>query len=38
MDIGVFRRVGCPEAKLIDKFGLGDKTGNFFETLYLGHL
>jgi hypothetical protein len=25
MGIDAFRHVGCPEAKLIDKFGVGDK-------------
>jgi hypothetical protein len=29
---------GVPEAKLIDELGIGDKkTGNNFDTLYIGH-
>jgi hypothetical protein len=38
MGIDAFRHVGCPDAKFIDKFGVGDKTANKFETPYLGHL
>jgi hypothetical protein len=33
MGIDASRHVGCPEAKLIDKFAVGDKTGNNFERL-----
>jgi hypothetical protein len=36
MGIDASRYVGCPEAKLIDKFGVGDKTGsNFRDALSL---
>jgi hypothetical protein len=38
MGIDEFRHVDCPEAKFIDEFGVGGKTRNNFETLYLGHL
>jgi hypothetical protein len=38
MGIDAFRYMGCPIAKLIDELGVGDKTKNNFETLYLGHL
>jgi hypothetical protein len=38
MAIDVGRYSGCPEIKLIDKVGLGDNTGNNFETLYLDYL
>jgi hypothetical protein len=38
MGINAFRHVGCPDAKFADAFWVGDKAGNNFETLYLGHL
>lgn len=38
MEICVFSHVGRPEMKLIDKFAVGDNTGNIFETPDLGHL
>lgn len=38
MGVDVFWLMGCPEMKLIDKFGVGDNTRNNFEALYLGRL